>query len=88
MQKFSSALVPGADGFKHTGRDLEAGLVTDGPRVEAMETIVSFGVIQADDYNAALATARECLPGSRSRSANWLAKHERAALQKHLIKGT
>ena len=63
MQKFSSAIVPGGDGLKHTGRVLKAGLVTDGPYVEAKEIIVSFGVIQADDYDAALAIARACPPG-------------------------
>ena len=43
MQKFSSAIVPGGDGLKHSGRVLKAGLVTDGPYVEAKEIIVSFG---------------------------------------------
>jgi hypothetical protein len=37
--------------------------VTDGPYVEAKEVIVSFAVIQADDYDAAVAIARECPPG-------------------------
>ena len=63
MQKFSSAIVPGGDGLKRTGRLLKDGLVTDGPYVEAKEIIVSFGVIQADDYDAALAIARACPPG-------------------------
>ena len=65
MQKFSSAMVPGGvgDGLKRTGRILKAGLVTDGPYVEAKEIIVSFGVLQADDYDRALAIARECPPG-------------------------
>ncbi len=31
MQKFSSAIVPGGDGLKHSGRVLKAGIVTDGP---------------------------------------------------------
>ena len=62
MQKFSSAIV-GGDGLKRTGRVVKAGLVTDGPYVEAKEIIVSFGIIQADDYNAALAIARACPPG-------------------------
>ena len=35
MQKFSSAIVPGGDGLKPTGRIVKAGLVTDGPYVEA-----------------------------------------------------
>ena len=63
MQKYSSAILPGGDGLKRTGRLLKAGLVTDGPYVEAKEVIVSFGVIQADDYDAALAIARACPPG-------------------------
>ena len=63
MQMFSSAIVPGGDELKHTGRVLKAGLVTDGPYVEAKEIIVSFGVIQADNYDAAVAIARECPPG-------------------------
>ena len=63
MQKFSSAIMPGGDGLKRTGRLLKDGLVTDGPYVEAKEIIVSFGVIQADDYDAALEIARACPPG-------------------------
>jgi hypothetical protein len=63
LQKFSAAIVPGGDGLKRTGRLLKAGLVTDGPYAEAKEIIVSFGVIQADDYDAAVAIARECPPG-------------------------
>jgi hypothetical protein len=63
IQKFKSAIVPGGDGLKHTGRVLKAGLVTDGPYVEAKEIIVSFAIIQADNYDAAVAIARECPPG-------------------------
>ena len=62
MQKFSSAIVL-SDGLKRTGRVLKGGLVTDGPYVEAKEIIASFGVIQADDYDAAVAIARACPPG-------------------------
>jgi hypothetical protein len=63
MQKFSSAILPGGDGLKHTGRLVKAGIVTDGPYVEAKEIVVSFGLIQADNYDAAVAIARECPPG-------------------------
>jgi hypothetical protein len=63
MQKFSSAILPGGDGLKRSGRVVKAGLVTDGPYVEAKEIIASFGVVQADDYNAAVAIARACPPG-------------------------
>ena len=63
MQKFSSAIVPGGDGLKRNGRVVKAGRVTDGPYVEANEVIVSFAIIQADNYDAAVAIARECPPG-------------------------
>lgn len=63
MQKFRASIVPGGDGLKPTGRVLKAGIVTDGPYVEAKEIVVSFAIIQADDYDAALAIARECPPG-------------------------
>ena len=60
MQKFSAAILPGSDGLKRTGRILKAGLVTDGPYTEAKEIIASFGVLQADNYDVALAIVREC----------------------------
>jgi hypothetical protein len=63
IQKFSAAIVPGGDGLKHSGRVVKAGLVTDGPYVEAKEIIVSFTIIQADNYDAAVAIARACPPG-------------------------
>ncbi len=63
MQKYSSAILPGGDGLKPTGRVLKSGLVTDGPYVEAKEVVVSFGVMQAEDYDAALEIARACPPG-------------------------
>ena len=59
MQKFSSAILPGGDGLKRTGRLLKGGLVTDGPYAEAKEIIASYGVIQADNYDAAVAIVRE-----------------------------
>ena len=62
MQKFSAAIVPGGDGLKHSGRVVKAGLVTDGPYVEAKEFVASFSLIQAENYDAAVAIAREC-PG-------------------------
>ena len=37
--------------------------MTDGPYVEAKEIIVSFTIIRADDYDAAVAIARERPPG-------------------------
>ena len=61
MQKFGTSIV-GGDGLKPSGRLVKAGLVTDGPYCEAKEVIASFSIIQADDYDAAVAIAKEC-PG-------------------------
>ena len=63
MQKFSASILPGGDGLKPSGRLIKAGIVTDGPYVEAKEIVVSFGLIQADNFDAAVAIARECPPG-------------------------
>jgi hypothetical protein len=61
MHKFSASIV-GGDGLKPSGRLVKAGIVTDGPYVEAKEFIASFTIIQADNYDAAVAIALEC-PG-------------------------
>jgi len=68
MQKYSSAIV-GGDGLKPSGRVLKAGLVSDGPYAEAKEVIASFSIIQADNYDAAVAIARAC-PGDDERWPN------------------
>ena len=65
MQKFSASILPGGDGLKPGGRLIRAGIVTDGPYVEAKEFVASFSLIQADDYDAAVAIAREC-PGDNA----------------------
>jgi hypothetical protein len=63
MQKFSASILPGGDGLKHSGRVIKEGIVTDGPYVEAKEIVVSFGLMEADNYDAAVAIARACPPG-------------------------
>jgi hypothetical protein len=77
MEKFSSAILPGGDGLKRTGRLVKAGLVTDGPYAEAKEIIASFGVIQADNYDAAVAIARAC-PGGQAHSCQTIEIREMA----------
>ena len=62
MQKFKGSILPGGDGLKPGGRLIRAGIVSDGPYVEAKEFVASFSLIQADNYDAAVAIAREC-PG-------------------------
>jgi hypothetical protein len=69
MQKFRSVLVLN-DALQHTGRVLKAGLVTDGPYAEAKEVIASFAIIQADNYDAALAIVRES-PGVADPKSGW-----------------
>lgn len=61
MQKYKSAIV-GGDGLKPGGRVVKAGVVTDGPYAEAKEVIASFSMIQADNYDAAVAIAK-AVPG-------------------------
>jgi hypothetical protein len=62
MQKYRSAIV-GGDGLKPSGRVVKkGGIVTDGPYAESKEVIASFSMIQAENYDAAVAIAREC-PG-------------------------
>ena len=62
MQKFSASILPGGDGLKPGGRQVRAGIVSDGPYVEAKEFVASFSLIQAENLDAAVAIAREC-PG-------------------------
>jgi len=63
MQKFQASILPGGDGLKPSGRLVRAGVVTDGPYIEAKEFVASFTLIQAENYDVAVAIAREC-PGS------------------------
>ena len=77
MQEFSAVILPGGDGLKRSGRLVKAGLVTDGPYVEAKEVIASFGVIQADNYDAAVAIALAC-PGGKSNSCQTIEIREMA----------
>jgi hypothetical protein len=63
MQKFSGSILPGGDGLKPGGRLLRGEIVSDGPYVEAKEFVASFSLIQAENYDAAVAIAREC-PGN------------------------
>jgi hypothetical protein len=63
MQKFSGSILPGGDGLKPGGRLIRGEIVSDGPYVEAKEFVASFSLIQAENYDAAVAIAREC-PGN------------------------
>ncbi len=62
MEKFRDAILPGGDGLKPGGRVVRGAVVSDGPYVEAKEFVASFSLIRADDFDAAVAIAREC-PG-------------------------
>jgi hypothetical protein len=54
---------------------LKAGLVTDGSYAEAKEIVAGFGVLQADNYDAALAIVRES-PAAAARSGWSIEIHE------------
>jgi hypothetical protein len=61
FKKFETQILDGGDALQPTGRVLQpGGVVTDGPYVEAKEMLGGYSVIQADDYDAAVAVAREC----------------------------
>ncbi len=64
MEKFRAAIV-GGDGLKPSGRLVKSRMVIDGPYAEAKEVIASFSIIQADNYDAAVAIAKEC-PGDNN----------------------
>src|SRR5262245_56772004 len=59
MEKWRTSIV-GGDGLKPSGRLVKADIVTDGPYVETKEVIASFTIIQADNYAAAVAVAKDC----------------------------
>ena len=61
FEKFGAAITDGGDGLKPTGRVLHAGgVVTDGPYVESKEVMGGYSVVVADDYEGAVAIAKEC----------------------------
>ena len=88
MQKFSASILPGGDGLKPSGRLIKAGIVTDGPYVEAKEFVASFSLIQADNYDAAVAIARECPgePRDRDPRIGRLRMNEPRALVEHFFR--
>jgi hypothetical protein len=55
MQKISASILPGGEGLERTCRLVKAGLMTDPSDIEAKEIIASVSIIQADNYDAALA---------------------------------
>lgn len=61
--KFSATgnIVDPGDGLQPTGKHITAkGVVTDGPFAESKEILGGYSVIEAGDYDQALAVAREC----------------------------
>ena len=67
--KFKDNVVEMGDGLKPGGRQLTAGVVTDGAFIEAKEVVGGYSIIAAAGYDEALAVARECpivhMPGYR-----------------------
>ena len=52
MRKFSASILPGGDGLKPSSQLMRAGILTDGPCIEAKGLIASFSLSQAEDYDA------------------------------------
>lgn len=68
-QKFEAHVTDLGDGLLPGGRQLVAGVVTDGAFVESKEVIGGYSIITAASYDEALTVARECpivhMPGAR-----------------------
>lgn len=60
MEKVGAALVDGGDGLMPTGKVVNGGAVTDGPFIEAKELVGGFSIVEADDYDGAVAYAKSC----------------------------
>jgi hypothetical protein len=61
FEKFPGAIVDGGDALQPTGRVVKPdGIVSDGPYVEAKEMLGGYSVIEAPDYDRAVAIAKDC----------------------------
>lgn len=62
IDKFRTAgnLLDPGDALHPTGKVVRAGVVTDGPFVEAKELLGGYSVIQAESMDEAVAVAQEC----------------------------
>lgn len=58
--KFQSNILDMGDGLKPTGKNLQSGVVTDGPYAEAKEVIGGFSIVQAESYDHAVEVAKAC----------------------------
>jgi hypothetical protein len=57
----SGQMISPGDGLEPSGKLLRPqGVVSDGPYVESKEVIGGYSIVQADDYDGAMAIAREC----------------------------
>lgn len=56
----SGNMIDPGDGLHPTGRLVRPKMVTDGPFIESKEIVGGYSVVQADNYDAAVAIAKEC----------------------------
>ena len=57
----SGQMIDPGDGLQMSGKVVRlAGIVSDGPYVESKEVVGGFSIVQADDYDQAVAIGREC----------------------------
>ena len=57
---FPTQIVDMGDGLMPTGRTIKGQVVTDGPTIESKEMISGYSIVEAADYDAALAVAKAC----------------------------
>jgi hypothetical protein len=57
----SGQIIDPGDGLQMTGKVVRLNpIVSDGPYVESKEVVGGYSIVQADDYDQAVAIAREC----------------------------
>jgi hypothetical protein len=57
----SGQMIDPGDGLQMSGKVVRlTGIVSDGPYVESKEVVGGYSIVQADDYDQAVAIAREC----------------------------
>jgi len=59
-ERFKANILDLGDGLLPTGKVLKAGVVTDGPFIEAKEVVGGFSIVSTETYEQALDVARAC----------------------------
>jgi hypothetical protein len=65
-EKFRDNVIDSGDALKPSGKVLKAGVLTDGPYVEAKEVLGGYSIIRAQSYEQAVEVASACPIAHRS----------------------